>query len=34
MKPRIVSETEFKKEKQMWVDFQKNYLEKEADYIE
>lgn len=33
MKPRIVSETEFKIEKQMWVDFQKNYLEKEADYI-
>mgnify|MGYP004464070521 CR=1 FL=1 len=33
IKPRIVSETEFRIEKQMWPDFQKNYLEKEAGYI-
>lgn len=33
IKPRFVSEEEFKKEKKMWEDFQKNYLEKEIDYI-
>ena len=33
IKQRYVSEGEYKKEKKMWEDFQKNYLEKERDYI-
>ena len=33
IKQRYVSESEYKKEKKMWEDFQKNYLEKERDYI-
>lgn len=32
-KSRYVSESEFKKEKKMWEDFQKNYLEKESEFI-
>ena len=33
IKPRYINEIEFKREKKMWEDFQKNYLEKEIDYI-
>ena len=31
--PIYINEIEFKREKKMWEDFQKNYLEKEIDYI-
>lgn len=33
IKSRIINEVEFKRERKMWEDFQKNYLEKEIDYI-
>lgn len=33
IKKRYVSESEYKREKKMWKDFQKNYLEEEIDYI-
>ena len=33
IKQRYVSESEFKREKKMWEDFQKDYLEKESEFI-
>ena len=33
IKPRYVNESEYQREKKMWKDFQKDYLEKEIDYI-
>lgn len=33
IKARYVDENEYKREKKMWEDFQKDYLEKEKDYI-
>ncbi len=33
LRKRFVSEEEYLREKQMWKDFQKDYLEKEKDYI-
>ena len=33
IKPRYVDLNEFKREKEMWKDFQKNYLENEKEYI-
>ena len=33
IKPRYVNESEYQREKKMWNDFQKDYLEKEIDYI-
>lgn len=33
IKPRYINLKEFKREKKMWDNFQKNYLEKESEYI-
>ena len=33
LKPRFVDDLEFKRELQMWKDFQENYIKKEIEYI-
>lgn len=33
LKPRFVDDSEFKRELQMWKDFQENYIKKEIEYI-